>query len=128
MSANFYSTINDLLNPLKIEFEKNIPFVESEIVELTKPSMMGKGGLYYHLETQTSGLAIFFWTSGIFEISSNLIAVNGEDNYTFQYLPQNEIEEMNLHEILPIFIEKLIELLSLLKEKYPDIKTEIFTK
>jgi hypothetical protein len=122
-NSNFFS-VKHILSHLKDELENNIPYVESDIVELSKPSMMGDTGLYYHLETQSSGVAVFFWDSGIFEISTDIIDLEKEDNLFFSYVPGSGQEDKYPQQSITLFIEKIKELLLIFKEKYPDIRAE----
>ncbi|HEX7905250.1 MAG TPA: hypothetical protein VF487_15365 [Chitinophagaceae bacterium] len=125
MKTEVYSNIKSILYFLKEELENNIQFIESEIIELTEPSMMGNSGLYYHLETDSSGIAVFFWDSGVFEISTDVVVLEREDNVFFSYVPNNELKQEYPRESLILFREKIKELLSLLKETYPNIRTVV---
>ncbi len=125
MTPQMYLNIKRALGLFKKELENNIPFVKSEIVELSKPSMMGKSGLYYHLETDNSGVAIFFWDSGIFEISSDIIVLESDDNVFFNYVPHNYQDKNYPEESMQLFLKKINEFLTLLKKDYPNIKSII---
>jgi hypothetical protein len=66
---------------------------------------MGYEGMYYSFETINSGLAIFYWNTGIFEITTDLFTNEDEDNYFSSFVPP-KYENKNYPDESYIFLEK----------------------
>ncbi|MCX6317430.1 MAG: hypothetical protein NTW29_09085 [Bacteroidetes bacterium] len=102
--------IRALFNQIKSQLESNFTFTKSEIKELNHPTIMGNEALYLDFETETSGIAIFFWESGAFEITADLIETEDGNTFYESYFPDEKQNLFHPEEPLEIFKTKLNDL------------------
>jgi hypothetical protein len=110
--------IEKVLIALKYELEKAIPFTKSEITTLEKPSMMGRDGLYFNFETINSGIAVFYWNTGVFEIRTDMLTDKDGNFFLRSFVPLDYEHKHYPIESFYFFNEKINELILLLNNKY----------
>jgi hypothetical protein len=108
-------TIRKIFDEIKSRLERSLPFVKSEIKELTKPSLRGDNWLYYNIETGSNGITIFFYDNGVFEITTDLVTSDNGDNSYVSHVPSNYQNQKYSKCDIDLFMEKVNELLALIK-------------
>jgi hypothetical protein len=103
--------IKAVFKKIKSRVEKNFPLVVSEIKLIEQPSLRGDTALYYTFETETNGISIFFYDNGFFEIMTDLIVNENNENYYYSHLPPNYQTQKYSNYDIELFVQKTNELL-----------------
>jgi hypothetical protein len=109
-------SIKTVFKKIKSRVENISPFVVSEIKLIEQPSLRGETALYYTFETETNGISIFFYDNGFFEIMTDLIVNENNENYYYSHVPPNyQTQKYSTYDI-EIFVQKTNELLDLIND------------
>jgi hypothetical protein len=109
---NMDDTIKKIFDEIKSRLESSLPFIKSEIKELTKPTLRGNNWLRYSMETENTGIDICFYDNGVFEIMTGLVTTEDGDDYYVSHVPSNYQNEMYSKYDIDLFVEKMNELLA----------------
>ena len=103
-----------MFDEIKTRLESNLPFVKSEVKELTQPTIRGNYWLSYNMETENTGIVISFYDNGVFEIMTGLVTTESGDDYYVSHVPSNYQSQKYSDYDIDLFKERVNELLALI--------------